>query len=210
MWLLIFCSIVAFAVFLERLMYFHRATIIVGDLLRGIANLVQRRDFAGARQECAITAGPVARVIHAAILRHDAPRAELKDVVQEAGQLEVPKLERNLTILNAIAFLAPLIGLLGTVTGLIDAFVTISSQSGLTSSTDISRGIYQCLLTTAAGLAVAIPTALASVYLSARVNVLMHDIERGGIEIVNLLNDTRRKSADIIEFGSGSRKASAE
>jgi biopolymer transport protein ExbB len=210
MWLLVLCSVIAFAVFLERLLYFHRATIVVGDLLRGIANLLQRRDFAGARQECAVTPGPVARVIHAAIIRHDAPRAELKDIVQEAGQLEVPRLERNLAVLNTITFIAPLIGLLGTVLGLIEAFVTISSQSGFTSSTDISHGLYQSLLMTAAGLAVAIPAAVAGSYLSSRVNMLLHDMERGGIEIVNLITDSRKGAADIIEFGASQRKSKAD
>ena len=68
--------------------------------------------------------GPVARVIHAAIIRHDSPRAELREIVQEAGQLEVPKLERFLGVLATLAYLAPLLGLLGTVAGMIDAFGT--------------------------------------------------------------------------------------
>ncbi len=197
MWLILFCSVLAGAVFLERVTYFHRATIRVGEFMRGLANLLQRRSFAEALHECAGTSGPVARVIHAAILRHDAPRAELKEIVQEAGQLEVPRLERRLGMLVTISVVAPLIGLLGTVTGLISAFVNISNQSGFASSTDIADGIYQSLLTTAAGLVVAIPCAVAYGYLSARVNALMHDMERAGIEIVNLLT----KDPDIIQFG---------
>ncbi|MDB6152795.1 MAG: colicin uptake protein TolQ [Chthoniobacteraceae bacterium] len=199
MWLLLFCSVLAGAVFLERVTYFHRATIRVGEFMRGLSNLVQRRSFAEALHECAGTPGPAARVIHAAILRHDAPRQELKEVVQEAGQLEVPRLERRLGIIVTISFVAPLIGLLGTVTGLIEAFVNISSQSGFASSTDIASGIYQSLLTTAAGLVVAIPCAVGYGYLSSRVNSLMHDLERAGIEIVNLLCD-QRKSSGIIGF----------
>lgn len=200
MGLILFCSILAGAVFLERITYFHRATIRVGEFMRGLGNLLQRRAFAEALHECAGTPGPVARVIHSAILRYDAPRTELKDIVQEAGQLEVPRLERRLGILATIACIAPLIGLLGTVTGLIEAFVNISTQSGFASTTDIASGIYQSLLTTAAGLVVAIPCAVAYGYLSARVNTLMHDMERAGIEIVNLLCDNR-KAVDIIEFG---------
>lgn len=209
MWLILFCSVVALAVFAERLTYFHRATIRVGQFMRGLANLIQRRSFAEALHECAGTPGPVARVIHAAIIRHDASRAELKQVVQEAGQLEVPKLERNLTILATLTFVAPVIGLLGTVTGLIDAFTTISTQSGFTTSTDVARGIYQSLLTTAAGLVVAIPCAIAYSYLSARVNSLMHDMERAGIEIVNLITE-KRASAEIIDFEPSRHHASGE
>jgi biopolymer transport protein ExbB len=210
MWLILVCSIVSVTVFFERLLFFHRATIQVGEFLRGLANLIQRRNFAEALHECAGTPGPVARVVHAAIIRHDAPRAELKDIVQEAGQLEVPKLEQKLTILSTIAFVTPLIGLLGTVTGLIDAFVTISTQSGYASSTDISGGIYKSLLTTAAGLVVAIPSSMAYSFLSSRVNVLLHDIERAGIEIVNLIYDKRQEGAEIIEFGPSRRKIPSE
>jgi len=203
MWLILFCSVVSVAVFFERLIYLHRVTIRVGEFLRGLAILIRHRNFAEALHECAGTPGPVARVIHAAVIHHGVSRSELKDIVQEAGQLEVPKLERNLTILTTIAYVAPLIGLLGTVTGMIDAFVTISSHSGLASSTEIASGIYQSLLTTAASLVVAIPTAVAYSFLSSRVHSLMHDMERGGIEIVNLITE-KRAGADIIEFGGTS------
>ena len=206
MWLILFCSVLAGAVFLERATYFHRVTVRVGELMRGLGNLIQHRRFAEAQMECASSSTPVTRVLHAAILRHDAPRAELKEIVQEAGQLEVPRLERRLGILATVGFVTPLIGLLGTVVGLIEAFVNISAQSGFASSTDIASGIYQSLLTTAAGLVVAIPCAVAYSYLSARVNTLMHDMERAGIEIVNLICDQRQPAApEIIEFGPQSR-----
>ena len=207
MWLILFCSVLAGAVFLERVTYFHRITVRLGEFMRGLANLIEHDRFAEAQMECASLPTPVTRVIHAAILRHEAPRAELKEIVQEAGQLEVPRLERRLAILAVIGFAAPLVGLIGTVVGLIEAFVNISSQSGFTGATDIASGIYQSLLTTAAGLAVAIPCAVGYAYLSSRVNSLMHDMERAGIEIVNLITDQRRSTPppEIIEFGPRSR-----
>jgi len=209
MWLILLCSVIAAAVFAERITYFHRASIRVGEFLRGLATLIQRRNFAEALHECAGTPGPVARVIHAAIIRHEAPREELKDIVQEAGQLEMPNLERNLGLLATIALITPLIGLLGTVTGLIETFVTISSHSGLASTTDLSGGIYQSLLTTAAGLVVAIPAFTAYSYLSSRVNALMRDMERGGIEVVSLITGAReaQDGVQIIDFKSTSRRA---
>jgi biopolymer transport protein ExbB len=202
MWFILFCSVLAGAVFLERATYFHRITIRVGEFMRGLTNLIQTRRFAEAQMECASSPTPVTRVIHAAIVRHQASRSELKDIVQEAGQLEVPRLERRLGILATIAFVAPLIGLLGTVVGLIESFVNISSQSGFAGATDIASGIYQSLLTTAAGLVVAIPCAVGYSYLSSRVNTLLHDMERAGIEIVNLISEHRHApSPEIIEFG---------
>jgi biopolymer transport protein ExbB len=199
MWPILFCSVIAIAVFAERLFYFHRATIHVGEFLQGLSNLVQRRNFAEALHESAGTPGPVARVIHAAIIRHDSPRAELREIVQEAGQLEVPKLERFLGVLATLAYVAPLLGLLGTVAGMIDAFGTLSSNGGYATVTELSNGVYKSLLTTAAGLVVATPTFVAYSYLSSRVNSLMHEMERAGIEVVHMLTDREPRSG-IISF----------
>ena len=199
MWPILACSIISIGVFAERLFYFHRATIHVGEFLQGLSNLINRRNFAEALHESAGTPGPVARVIHAAIIRHSSPRSELREIVQEAGQLEVPKLERFLGVLATIAFLTPVLGLLGTVAGMIDSFGTISSNGGYATVAELSDGVYKSLLTTAAGLVVATPTFVAYSYLSSRVNTLMHEMERAGIEIVHLLTD-RVSGGDIINF----------
>ena len=208
-WPILICSIISIGIFAERLFYFHRATIHVGEFLQGLSNLLQRRNFAEALHESAGTPGPVARVIHAAIIRHDAPRSELRDIVQEAGQLEVPKLERYLGVLATLAFLAPLIGLLGTVTGMLEAFGTITSNGGFATVTELSSGVYKSLLTTAAGLVVATPTFVAYSYLSSRVNSLMHDMERAGIEIVHMLTDGEPVSG-IISFQQPTHKVAGE
>jgi biopolymer transport protein ExbB len=209
MWPILVCSIISIAVFAERLLYFHRATINVGEFLKGLTNLIQRRNFAEALHESAGTPGPIARVIHAAIIRHHAPRSELREIVQEAGQLEVPKLERYLGVLATLAFLAPLLGLLGTVTGMIDAFGTIPAHGGYATVTELSSGIYKSLLTTAAGLVVATPTFVAYSYLSSRVNTILHEMERAGIEIVHLLTETR-PIGGIISFEQPEQRSEAE
>src|SRR5213082_2133277 len=199
MWPILICSIISIAVIAERLFYLHRATIHVGEFLKGLANLIKHRNFAEALHESAGTPGPVARVIHAAIIRHDTPRSELRDIVQEAAQLEVPKLERFLGVLATIAFLTPLLGLLGTVAGMIDAFGTVASSGGYATVTELSSGVYKSLLTAAAGLVVATPTFVAYSYLSSRVNNMLHDMERAGIEIVHMLTESRPISG-IISF----------
>ena len=181
----------------------------VGEFLKGLSNLIRRRNFAEALHESAGTPGPVARVIHAAILRHDAPRSELREVVQEAGQLEVPKLERFLGVLATLAFLTPLLGFLGTVVGMIDAFSTIASAGGYATVTELAAGIYKSLLTTAAGLVVAAPTFVAYSYLSSRVTTIMHDMERAGIEVVHLLTENTPVSG-IISFQQPQTETPAE
>ena len=145
-------------------------------------------------------------MVHAAIIRHNAPRQDLKEIVQEAGQLEVPRLERRLGMLATLAFLTPMLGLLGTVAGLIEAFQSMAAAAGHASSFEIASGIYQSLITTAAGLSVCIPCAIGYTYLSARVNAAMHDMERAGIEVVNLLIESRQQP-DIIEFGEARQRS---
>lgn len=207
-WLLMACMGFAVAIFLERLAYFHRASMNVGEFLAGLAALIRRRNFAEALQECVATRVPAGRVVHAALLRHHAPREQLKEIVQEAGQLEVPRLERYLTILNAIAHAGPLIGLLGTVIGLLDSFTNLSSANGITTPAEVARGVYQSLVTSALGLVVAIPAYLFYAFLSARSQSIMHDLERAGVEIVNLIEDA--KSADnIVEFRQPAEEAPA-
>jgi biopolymer transport protein ExbB len=201
--LLLACSLLALAVFLERFFHFHRSTVVVQDLLQGVGNLINRKNYVEALTVSTGTPGPVARVMKAVLTRPDAPRDELKAIVQEAGQLEVPRLERHLTVLVAIAYIAPLIGLLGTVLGLGDTFLPVS-QYGFATATEMSRGIYKSLVTSAAGIAVAIPAYVLYAYLSSVVKNMMHDMERAGIEIVNMIMQSR-ETRDIVEFKEGAR-----
>ncbi|MFT5465787.1 MAG: biopolymer transport protein ExbB [Verrucomicrobiales bacterium] len=209
-WLLLGCSVLGLAVFVERYLHFHRSRISVSDLLNGLSNLIRKRNYAEAIHECAGTPGPVARVVHAAVLRHDAPREELKQIVQEQGQLEVPDLEKNLAPLRNIAYVAPMIGLLGTIIVLISTLTDIQAQSGYTTQTAIAAGLYRAMIDTAVGLVVAIPAFTLHAYLVSYSKKLMHDMERAGIEIVNIIHDSRSKRDDIVEFRQAAPAAAGE
>jgi biopolymer transport protein ExbB len=198
-WILLGSLIFAGAIFLERLSYFHRASMNVGEFLTGLAGLVRRKNFAEAIQECIATRVPAGRVIHAALLRHEAPREQLKEVVQEAGQLEVPRLERFLSILHAIAHTTPLLGLMGTLIGLLDSFTALSASGGVVGAAEIARGLYHSLVTAALGIAVAVPAYLGYAFLCAKSRSIMHELERAGIEIVNIIEDSRTRD-NIVEF----------
>ncbi len=204
-WLLLACLGFSLAIFFERLAYYHRASMNVGEFLAGLASLIRRKNFAEALQECVSTRVPAGRVLHAALMRHHAPREQLREIVQEAGQLEVPRLERYLGILNAIAHAGPLIGLLGTIIGLLDSFGNLTDSNGMTTPTEVARGVYQSLITSALGLVVAIPAYLFYAFLSSRSRSIMHDLERAGVEVVNLIEDARNTD-NIVEF----RQASAD
>jgi len=189
MWIILLCSVVALGVFFERLLYLHKATIRVGELLGGVALLIRNGRTEEALGECSASYGPVARVLQAALMRPREERAVLQSITEDAALLEIPKLERNLPILASLAYVTPLVGLLGTVLGLLDAFLVLSAHGGYATTAELSRSVYESLLNAAAGLGVAIPAFLGHSYLTSRVNDIVHDMERGGIEVVNLLTD---------------------
>lgn len=196
MWPILIGSIVALAIFLERVIHYRRQTLNVGEFLKGICHLVRRRRFPEALDRCEEAHGPVVQVAHAAIRHHRLPRSELRELVQEVAQLQVPRLERHLGLLATVGHVAPLLGLLGTVTGMIQAFAQVQAKAGTVTVADLAGGIWESLITTAAGLAVGIPAYIAYNYLVVRVHGLVHDMERAGIEIVQALGE----HAQIIDF----------
>ena len=200
MWIILLCSVVALGVFFERLIYLHKASIRVGELLGGISLLIRKNRMEEALGECSASYGPVARILQSALLRPNEARDVLQSITTDAALLEIPKLERNLPILSALAYVTPLVGLLGTVLGLLDAFLILSAHGGYATTAELSRSVYESLLNAAAGLAVAIPAFLGHSYLTSRVNDIIHDMERGGIEVVNLLTDRtlREKEAPTL------------
>ena len=135
------------------------------------------------------TPGPVARLVKTAILNREYGRDRVREALEEAGLAEVPRLEHKLNLLATIAQLAPLLGLLGTVIGFIRVFMQLQ-EAGLYAHVGLlSEGIWQALICSAAGLAVAIPTHAGYNYLVSRVNSIVLDMERAATEIVNIVSD---------------------
>ena len=160
----------------------------------GLAHHIRRRAFAEALHEAARAPGPVARVAHAALLRYYLPRQDLRDVVQEAGQLEVPQIENNVRAILGVALLAPLVGLLGTMVGMVDTFQRVSEQGGFSGPSELSGGVFTALITSVVGLTVAVPMYVFYLYFLGRAKRLVHRIERAGIEMVHLISDTREET----------------
>lgn len=201
---LLVCSVVAVGVFFERLFFYKRSRMNVSEFLAGVLALVRRQSYIEAIARCEEGHGPIVSVVRTAIYKRHLPAAELREVVREVAQLAIPELEANISLLGTIGYVAPLLGLLGTVTGMIEAFVQINRTSGTASVAELSQGIYTALITTAAGLVVAIPCYLAHNYLVARVHALVADMERAGIETIHTLTDLPRK--DMISFSPASEK----
>ncbi len=194
------CSVIAVAVFLERIFHFRRAQIDTEKFMGGMRNLLKRKSYIEALSICEETPGPVAAVVKAGILKHERSKEQIKEAMENTSRYEIPRLEKNLVILATIAQISPLIGLLGTVTGMIKAFMTIQAKAGFVNPGDLAQGIWEALITTAAGLVVAIPAFVAYNYLVNRVNYFVLDMEKTAAEAVDLLS-AQEEEADVFLGG---------
>jgi biopolymer transport protein ExbB len=189
-WLILLASAAAVVTFIERVLHYHRAQINSMEFLNGVRNVLKRDNVVEAIAICDATAGPVARLVKVAILNRDKGRDGVREALEETGLIEVPPLEAKLNLLATIAQIAPLMGLLGTVLGFIKVFGVLQSKVSVPTMQDLSTGVWQALICTAAGLAVAIPCYAGYNYLVSRVNAIVLDMERAATEITNILADT--------------------
>ena len=134
---------------------------------------------------------PLARVVKAGLLKHDRDKSEIKEVMQEAGQEEIIDLERYLPILGTLVYVAPLLGLLGTVMGMIRVFIQIQAEAEFANAASLAGGIWEALITTAAGLAVAIPTLIAYNYFVGWIDTFLMDVEGAATDLASLLSPKR-------------------
>ena len=193
MWVILGASVVAAAVFAERMFEYRKISIPLDPFLDGIASLVKEGRFQEALERCDEAHGPAVRVIQAALLKRDMPLMDLRESLQEVGQLQVPRLEKNLSILATVGYISPLLGLLGTVTGMIHVFQTVSGARGTVPVGELAGGVWEALLTTAGGLVVAIPAYVAYNYLASRMGTEVNDMERAGIEMIQILKEGGRQ-----------------
>ena len=189
-WLILAASAVVVVVFIERVLHYHRAQINSMEFLNGVRNVLKRDNVVEALSICDATPGPVARLVKVAILNREKGREGVREALEEAGLVEVPPLEDKLNLLATIAQITPLMGLLGTVLGFIKIFTTLQNSQTLANLQDVSGGVWEALICTAAGLAVAIPCYAAYNYLVSRVNAIVLDMEKAATEIVNIVAET--------------------
>ncbi|MBI3850919.1 MAG: MotA/TolQ/ExbB proton channel family protein [Verrucomicrobia bacterium] len=189
LWLILVTSAVAVVVFVERVLHYHRAQINSTEFLNGVRNVLKRENVVEALSICDATPGPVARLVKTAILNRDHGRERVRESLDDAGLAEVPRLEEKLNLLATIAQIAPLLGLLGTVLGFITMFSQMEAKGLNANVADLSNGIWQALICTAAGLAVAIPSYAGYNYLVSRVNDIVLDMEKAATEIVNIVDE---------------------
>jgi len=192
MWPILLCSVFAFAITLEKFWYLHKVKIDTQQFLNTILDKMKRHQVKEALEVCEKTLSPISHILKAGILKYDRPKPQIVEAIEDASLYEIPRIEKNLNALATIAHVSPLLGLLGTVTGMVTCFQTIQAKAVSfhpVSPGDLAGGIWEALLTTVAGLVVAIPTFVAYNYLVSRINHFILEMEKASTELVNFLTE---------------------
>jgi len=192
MWPILLCSVFALAIIIERIWYMRRIQIDTRQFLNRILDKMKRHQIKEALEICEMRRNPISRILKAGILKYDRGRQQIKEAIEDAALYEEPHLEKNMTALATIAHISPLLGLLGTVVGLVRCFQVIQAKSTTlqpVSPGDLAGGIWEALLTTVAGLVVAIPAFVVYNYLVSRINNFILEMEKASTELVNFLTE---------------------
>lgn len=199
MWVILVASVVGVAVFFERLWSLQRAKVLPRQFVDRIRALVSKRKTSEAQLLCEENGSSIAMLMAAALrtFEQGKNRAEIKEAVEEVGNREVALMDRNVEIVGTVASVSPLLGLLGTVVGMIQVFQNFveAYQSGQVGPDSFAQGIWQALITTAFGLTVAIPMLVAYKFLQGRNDRIVVEMEEDAMGIVDLLEDASREAA---------------
>ena len=188
-----FCSVLALGIFLERLWSLRERKIIPKDYLIAVEDLIGRRKIHDAMILCRRDNSSMAAIIFEGIRNSSRGREAVKDAVEGIGRQEAAKLERYVGVVGTVAAISPLLGLLGTVTGMIKAFNVISTN-GVGNPSSLAGGISEALITTAAGLIVAIPAYVMYRYLMSKVDRIILSMEKYSLHLVDLLEEKNHLS----------------
>ncbi|MEM8557112.1 MAG: MotA/TolQ/ExbB proton channel family protein [Bacteroidota bacterium] len=180
-------SVLTIYLFVERLLTLRRAEADPETFTQNVREYVQHGDIGGARRYCREFDTPMARIIRSGLDRIGRPISEIKEAVQAAGKHETFMLERRLDLIASSAAIAPMLGFLGTVIGMIRAFQQIQNLQGSVNPSVLAEGIWEALVTTAAGLAVGVVALFAYNFLVNRINRTVNDLERASTDFIDLL-----------------------
>ena len=188
---IILCSVIALALVIERFINLRENKVIPKEFFTRIKGLLVEGHINEVLAICSKSDKPIAKIIEAGIMKYYFGRDEIKEAIEDAGRHEIAYLEKYLNLLNLIANVSPLLGLLGTVTGMIRAF-TVLSMGGMGQAEQLAGGIGEALITTAAGLVVAIPTLVFHNIFSERADRLILKMEKSSMELTEILSQGQR------------------
>lgn len=184
---IILLSVIAVYIFIERYMTIKKASDFRPEFMNNIKDYMITGNIEAAKSLCKHTNSPLARLIEKGVHRIDRPLKDIEVAIENTGKLEVHNLERGLAVLATIAGAAPMIGFLGTVTGMINAFFNMSKAGNNIDPSLLAGGIYEAMITTAAGLAVGIVAYIGYNYLVTQVSKVIHKIEVNTVEFIDLI-----------------------
>ncbi|WP_239022955.1 MotA/TolQ/ExbB proton channel family protein [Pontibacter mangrovi] len=182
-------SLAGIYIFVERYLTLKKAAKNPEGFNDRIKSMVLAGDINGAKMLCAQTNTPVSRMISKGITRIGHPLKNIETSIENQGKIEISRLEKNLAALATVAGAAPMLGFLGTVTGMIAAFIAIAQAEGSVSPKLLSSGIYQAMVTTAAGLIIGLPAYVGYNYLVSKIDSIVHSMEYSSIEFLDLLQE---------------------
>jgi biopolymer transport protein ExbB len=191
MYPLILLSIIAVYLIVERLLTLRKADKDPEDFLEELSNYVTQGDLNSAKNLCKKYDTPFSRMLEKGVAKLGKPLSTIEASIQNVGRIEIYKLERNLNALATISGAGPMIGFLGTVTGMVQAFIAIAQAEGTISPKLLSNGIYEAMITTVAGLIVGIIAYIGYNYLTGKVEKIVHQMEYSSIEFIELLQEPR-------------------
>ena len=189
------CSILALAFAIERAISLRRGRILPPAFILNVRGLLAARpvDREKVLTYCQANPSPISRIFQAAVKRLRRPLPEIEKTIEDAGAKEVRLLRRNCRVLSGVAYIAPLLGLLGTVLGMIKCFSQVSTGEALGRAERLAGGIYQALVTTAGGLTVAIPAAVLYLMFTAKIEKLVGEMDDLSLEFVESVADETAK-----------------
>lgn len=187
---LLLLSLIALAVIIERLYNLRTPRVLPPNLVDDIEADIHRGDVSQARERAEADESPLGEVIASGLRHSGLQREVIKESLEETGRRVVTELSRYLTLLGTIAAISPLLGLLGTVIGMIEVFTVITSQ-GVGDPSVLAGGISQALLTTAFGMSIAIPALAMHRYFNAKVDRLVVDMEQSALRVAEIIRGDR-------------------
>ena len=199
MWPILLCSIIGLAVVIDRYIVIRKAKINVPAFMVRIRGFIKKKDISGAVSYCMEEKSPIANVVRKGLKKYKLGHERVKDSIENAGSQEVSKLEKGLPILASVSGIAPLLGFLGTVTGMISAFMRIEDLQGSANPSDLAGGIWEALITTAFGLIVGIPALALYNYFVSAVKKFVGEIEMVANDVVDTVQDASSSHADVDE-----------
>ena len=189
MWLILACSVLGLSVVIDRFLVLRKAKINVPAFMVRLRGLIKKKDISRAVSVCMEEKSPIANIVRRGLKKYKYGHDRVKDAIENAGKQEISILEKGLSILATVAGIAPLLGFLGTVTGMITAFMTIEDLAGSANPSDLAGGIWEALITTAFGLIVGIFALAFYNFFFSKVKRLVGDMETVANDVVDTIQD---------------------